>query len=92
MKVLVFGKTPGIMTRALETLGAAAIDAEGAFSVIEAEARLRHGGIALLAMGGGVPKPERVALKALAEETGIVTVDVFGPETLIPTVKAAMID
>lgn len=88
--ILVFGKSPDIMTRATAALAAAGHTAAGVFTVPEAEARLAKGDIALLAIGGGVPDDERQAAKAAATRAGVPAVDIFGPQTLVPTVTAAL--
>jgi len=88
--ILVFGKSPDIMARATAALAAAGHSATPAFTPAEVEARLTQGGITLLAIGGGVPDDERQAAKAAATRAGVTAVDIFGPQTLVPTVTAAL--
>jgi hypothetical protein len=88
-KVLVFGKNPAIMSRALEALEADGLSAEGVFSVDAVLSRLaRSGDLSLVAIGGGVGPEE---LRKVHEGAGGVPVaDIYGPETLLAAVRAAL--
>lgn len=88
--ILVFGKTPELMARALYALSHAGMKAEGALSLAEAVARLDAGGVAVVAVGGGVPADERRQVHLAATAAGATVVDVHGPQTLISTVRAAL--
>lgn len=90
--LIIFGKSPEIMARALAATAAEGIQAMAAHSVAEVMAVLAQAPDALIAIGGGVPDKERGELgKALATASATVQViEIYGPGTLVPTVRKAM--
>lgn len=85
MRVLVLGRNAAMMSSVLKMLSDASYDATGVLTDAEAIEKLRLDSFDVIAVGGGVETESRQTIKSVAEETGTRVLEVYGPQTLLPS-------
>ncbi len=92
MKILIVGRHPALLARALAQVSQLELSALGVTRDDEAEAHLRAGGFALVVLGGGVEQASRERLRQLcaALQPAPQILEIFGPDMLLPKLRQWM--
>lgn len=75
------------MDKVLPLIHAENFAAVGVLKDEEAIEDLRNGNFDVVAVGGGVEIGSREKIRAVADETNTIMLEIFGPETLLPSLK-----
>lgn len=85
MKVLIVGRQAVVMEKILPLLRNAGFEAIGVLTDDEALENLRSGSFDVVAVGGGVETESREKIRTEAQETATEMLEIFGPDTLLPS-------
>ncbi len=90
MRVLIIGRNAKLLENLLAQVRAAGFEAQGATLDVDALRLMRNEIFDVVAIGGGVETDSRATFHRVAREKDSATVvlDIYGPETLLPKLKA----